>query len=265
MFVNQLAPLLVSALLTSTDSVAPSETFSRTPHEVLAWAAEAPEAPTAAAEILLDSTEVVIEADGSERWTTVLAYRVLDLDALPQSLKEVRADWGWTSSRPEVKARVIRPDGSVHWLDASLLVEVAPEERADVYSDQHALCAPLPALARGAVVEVKLQQRATPWAKSGANHRFVLQNRWPTRTLRVHVTAPLSRPLKVTETGASSPYELREDGRGYLLALEVHDIPAIEEEREPTGDKRARGVPCRGRGARRPRNPGRRRPAPPPR
>ena len=93
MFVNHLAPLLLSALVTSSGASAPSgEAFSRTPRELLAWAAEAPETPKAAAEILLDSTELVVESDGSERWTTVVVYRVLDLDALPQSLKEVRAD-----------------------------------------------------------------------------------------------------------------------------------------------------------------------------
>ena len=61
MFVNQLAPLLLSALLTSSGVSAPSEAFSQTPHEVLAWAAETAEAPEAAAEILLDSTELTIQ------------------------------------------------------------------------------------------------------------------------------------------------------------------------------------------------------------
>ena len=121
-------------------------------------------------------------------------------------------------------------------------MEVAPEEKADVYSDRHAVCAPLPALGRGAVVEVEIQQRVTPWAKSGTNHRFPLQNQWPTRALRVHVTAPVARAFHVTETGASWPYELRQDGRSHLLALEVHDLPAVEED-EPGSPEDLPAVP----------------------
>jgi tetratricopeptide (TPR) repeat protein len=167
---------------------------------------------------------------------------VLDLEALPESFKEVRGDWGWTSSRPEVRARVTSANGTVHWLDPGLLVEVAAEEGANVYSDARTLRAPLPALARGAVVEVEVVQTTTPWAKSGTNHRFELQNRWPTRTLRVHVMAPLARPFQVIQKGPSRPFTLREEGNTRILEFEADDIPALKDD-EPGSPEDFPGVP----------------------
>ena len=216
--------LSLSALL----AVAPPDAFTRSPTDLLAWAAEGAKTPTAAAEVLLDSTELAVQPDGRERWRTVLIYRVLDQEALPKDLKEIRADWNWTSTRPEVRARVVSADGAEHWFDRALLSEAADSERPNVYSDHRVLRGPLPAIARGAVVEVEVRSVVTPWARSGSNFRIPLQNFYPTRRLTVRVEVPRDSPFHVTETGAQWVHTTREEAGRRVLTLEVPSTAALE-------------------------------------
>ncbi len=193
--------------------------------------------------MLLDSTELTIHPDGRELWRTVLTYRVLDSDSLPRHLQEVREDWNWTSTRPEIRARVVSPDGTEHWFDPSLLTEAPATERPAMYSDRRVLRGPLPAIARGAVVEVETRSTVTPWAHSGANHRFALQNVEPTRKLTVRVELPRDLPFHVTGTGAQWAYTTREDAGTRVLTLEVPPTPALELD-EPDSPEDFPSIPC---------------------
>ena len=129
---------------------------------------------------------------------------------------------------------MVSPDGTEHWFDPSLLTEAPATERPAMYSDRRVLRAPLPAIARGAVVEVETRQVLTPWARSGSNHRFALQNVYPTRKLTVRVELPRDLPFHVTETGAQWAYTTREDGGTRVLTLEVPPTPALEPDEPET-------------------------------
>ena len=146
--------LSLSVVLT----VTPPAAFARSPTDLLAWATSEPQTAPAAAEILLDSTELSIHPAGREHWHTVLTYRVLDSDSLLRHLKEIHEDFNWTSTRPEIRARVMSPDGTEHWLDPSLLTESPATERPGMYADRRAI-------ARGAVVEVETRSAVTPWTR----------------------------------------------------------------------------------------------------
>jgi tetratricopeptide (TPR) repeat protein len=204
--------------------------FARTPAEMLAWASGAPEPASEAAEYLLDATDVRIDRDGRTHRTDRVVYRVIDVARLPSWMKEIHCNHGWLSSKPEVRARVVTPDGQEHWLDRGLLSDERAREEADTYSDSRVLRGPLPAIAGGAVVEVEVTQEFSAWGKSGDHLRFPLLNALPTRSLSVRVRAPLDRPFHVTETGAQWPYRIVEEGSKHILTLEAASPPALEKD-----------------------------------
>ncbi len=41
----------------------------------------------------------------------------------------IRVHGPWTSTRPEIRARVVSPNGTEHWFDPSLLTETPATER----------------------------------------------------------------------------------------------------------------------------------------
>ena len=91
----------------------------------------------------------------------------------PDSIDEwatVEQEWQpWHEDRPELRARVIAPDGSVHWLDPKTIRD-APVAQLDssIFSDARMIRAPLPAVSAGTVVEYEIVKRDTaPFFVSG--------------------------------------------------------------------------------------------------
>ncbi|HEV2284891.1 MAG TPA: DUF3857 domain-containing protein, partial [Steroidobacteraceae bacterium] len=79
-------------------------------------------------------------ADGSDRYTQDLVYKVLT-PAGVQNWKELSIRWSpWRDSKPAMRARVIAPDGTAYTLDPATITDTAvQDESADVYSDERVL------------------------------------------------------------------------------------------------------------------------------
>jgi hypothetical protein len=186
-------------------------------------------------EILSDETDLVIHEGGRESWTWHVIYRAIDAHATPERWKEARAGWNrWTTERPDVRARVISPDGVEHWLDSKLLHEVPAAEEDAIYSDARVLRAPLPSVVDGSVIEIITRQDAVPWAHAGVVHAFPLQNWVPTRRLSVHVEAPSSSPLRLEVTGGTWVPEERVSGQIRSISLELGPTEALKDDERGT-------------------------------
>jgi transglutaminase-like putative cysteine protease/tetratricopeptide (TPR) repeat protein len=208
----------------------PPAPFTIAPRALLELASAQPAPQDSAIEVLLDVTDVAIDADGRESWLSHLIYRVLDARSAHDGWKEVSADWtAWLGERPVIDARVVTPDSVEHRLDPKLLQEGTEVDRGTTtYSDSRVLRAPLPSIVDGAVVEQTVRQmRWTPF-RSGTMRRFGLQGSVPIRRLVVRVTAPASSPLRALVTDATWALERHRRGNLQTLLLDVPATPGLK-------------------------------------
>lgn len=138
------------------------EPFSSSTAQIVKSAAAIPNAD-AEVVILLDDYRYMIRKDGTSVSVFRRVYRVATAEAL-DDWASIEQEWApWHEARPELRARVISPDGAVHWLDQKTIAE-APAAQFDntLYTDGKLLRTPLPAVAEGAVVEYEVTRRETP-------------------------------------------------------------------------------------------------------
>lgn len=130
------------------------------PPSLLAAASSAAPVKDAEAHVLLDETDVQIDADGRR----VRRQRYVFVVLTPEGADDwcvFGSNWaGWYEDRPDIDARVITPDGVVHPLDKAHIAEAA-DAGSDplVLSDVRVVRAPLPALVPGSVVEETITTR----------------------------------------------------------------------------------------------------------
>lgn len=149
------------------------------------------------ATILLSEFNVSIDSDGKVLKKRHIIYRIESQEGV-EGWSEVRGNWEpWYQAKPEIKARVITPDGAVHPLDPATLNDVPVHENApDLYSDERALGGPLPALTPGAIVEDEVINRDTSLFFSGGNfQRYVLARNVPVQKTRFVLSHPESVPV----------------------------------------------------------------------
>jgi tetratricopeptide (TPR) repeat protein len=200
-----------------------SETTADTPHfslspTALADAAAASHAPQGADVDLLEVQETYeFAADGSDRYTQYLLYRILT-PAGAQSWKALSIEWApWRGSKPAMKARVVRTDGTAYMLDQSTIAD-SPTLNGDaaLYSDMRVLHAPLPAIAPGAVVESEIVLTEKPvFNGSGKVGRAYFQMNQPIEHVRLVLQAPQSLSLRYRTDllPGLTPKITRADGR----------------------------------------------------
>jgi transglutaminase-like putative cysteine protease/tetratricopeptide (TPR) repeat protein len=198
-----------SAGLGAAPTAAPSATTSLDPWfapyasvdpKALYEAASAVEAPDGAdVAILSDDQSYSFDEQGRIVHVSHFIYKVLTQkgaegwDALAEGWEP------WNEERPEIRARVIAPDFTVHSLDPKSITE-EPARGGDykTYSDGKTLRAPLPAIAAGVVVEEEyIEHEDKPFFAPG--HVGLLtfgQDRVPVAHNRVVFEAPSSLPLR---------------------------------------------------------------------
>uniref|UniRef100_Q01QZ8 Uncharacterized protein n=1 Tax=Solibacter usitatus (strain Ellin6076) TaxID=234267 RepID=Q01QZ8_SOLUE len=78
----------------------------------------------------------------------------------------------WHQQRPEIRARVISPDGTIHLLDPKTIAEEPVREYdSTVFSDARTVRVPLPSVAPGAIVEYEVIVRdKAPLLEAGVVH-----------------------------------------------------------------------------------------------
>lgn len=180
--------------------------------------------------VLFDERVNRFSADGLREARTHVVFRIVTAAGVSGPGIEVR--WQpWFQERPEVRARVIAPDGTTRTLDPTT-VEDAVEQHGsdDLYGDIHLLRAPYPALAAGAVVEreIIIREKRSLFA-AAASYEEILGEVWPTEQLRIVVDAPDSLPLHWALHGpvALKPQRTSSGGRT-VLTFEAPMRPALQ-------------------------------------
>ncbi len=128
--------------------------FSGEPGQISAAAAAIKPQQYAKVTIFTDERRVVFDSNGKYSFRTRTVYRIETKDAF-QRWGTVKAVWSpWRSSKPEIRARVIAPDGSAVTLDPKVLTEAAVhDQRPEIYEDMRSYSGPLPKIEVGSIVE----------------------------------------------------------------------------------------------------------------
>jgi len=189
--------------------------------------------------VLFEERRIVF--DSAERTTSTvrIVYRVETKDAL-SNWDTARATWSpWRQKRPQIRARVIAPDGTVATLDPKVLTE-SPEhdQRPEIYEDQRSYSGPLPAVAIGSIVEKETVWEDTePMNNYGIMRRSYVGYNDPLLHEVVELQAPSSvhiqyklrqaPALKATRSEKSGIVTLRfEQGATDALENRERDLPS---------------------------------------
>jgi tetratricopeptide (TPR) repeat protein/transglutaminase-like putative cysteine protease len=211
------------------------------PWEGAAFTADAGAIARAAARIDSDGDDVVVllmeasysfDEAGRETFSQRLVYRILSANA-HESWSTVEESWEpWHQARPEVRARVITPDGAEHALDPTTLSESsAGGDAPDMFEDGRVLRAPLPATRLGAVVEQQVTVRDTaPFFDGGVVRLHSLDPGMPVRHARLTLEAPAALPLRwvARELPGVSPREEVAAGRR-RLTFDARDLEPADD------------------------------------
>jgi transglutaminase-like putative cysteine protease len=148
--------------------------------------------------MLLSDQRYRLDRDGREIYTQRLVYRILTTGA-DSSWSTVERNWSpWHQARPEVRARVITPEGVAHPLDPGVLTEGGEvQDGPDMFGDGRVLRGPLPATGPGVVVEQEVTVRDTaPFFDSGiVEVADVTASVWANH-VRIVLEAPAGTPLR---------------------------------------------------------------------
>ncbi|HYG66138.1 MAG TPA: DUF3857 domain-containing protein [Anaeromyxobacteraceae bacterium] len=214
------------------------------PAAILA-AAKALEAPRGAdVDTLLEEGVYRLDARGAATFTYRVVFRPLHAEAAREWAR-VSASWSpWHQARPEIRARVVTPDGTAHLLDPATLAESGVrEEGREMFSDRRALAGPLPAVQAGAVVEEVITVRDTaPFFEGGSVYRFFLAGSTPTRLVRLRIEAPASLPLRHAVKGMALEGKESVSNGVRTVRFERRNVPATGNP-EPYGPTDATPVP----------------------
>jgi hypothetical protein len=205
------------------------------PSEVIAAAAKVTPEKYANVTVLYEEEKDVLDIEGRVTNVHRLIYR-METQAGVESSPETAVSWeAFYQKEPMIRARVIRPDGSVAELDTKTITDVPARNEGDgTYSDERIHKAPLPGLSVGAIVESETTRiDKEPFFAGGGVYRFFLQRDVPVMRTRVIVEAPASLPLQyrvgllpgiaVKDESAAGTRRLVFD-QGYLAAAINSDI-----------------------------------------
>lgn len=171
--------------------------FAADPVALLEAAATVPAADGVDVLVLLEERHLRFDAQGRRVLRNRLVYRILSPAGL-QGWSSTAARWSpWHQKRPSLRARVISPRGTEHWLDAATIGEFTlSEEQPEVLSDRRELRALLPAISVEAVVETEaVITDLAPYFDGGDVDFFFFGQEVPVRQTRLTVEAPDSLPL----------------------------------------------------------------------
>jgi len=209
------------------------------PAAIAGAAAALPTPPGADVEVLLEEGTYSYDAKGRETSTSRLVYRVLTSEGA-KGWATVSVGYApWHEARPEVRARVITPDGKAHPLDPSTLSDSTPADmEPEMLSDRRVVRGPLPAIMEGAVVEQLITTRETESLFSGgAARRFFVGREVPVRRVRLTLEVPQGSALNFVARGLRvRPRRTEADGRTRLFFEQGPLEPVSAPEPYPPAD-----------------------------
>ncbi|PYQ29473.1 MAG: hypothetical protein DMF56_10930 [Acidobacteria bacterium] len=209
---------LASSPLFAADVWDNSPPLTADPKALLA-AAEAIPAGEAGAVILLSESTHHFDEHGGDVSTERVIVRIVN-DSAVDNWGQVNARWApWYQDKPQIQARVVSKDGSVHMLDGSALVEApAPEESLDIFSDNRVIRAPLPAVGVGSVIEELITYKSKESLYDAASSDvFFFGGYQPVQRARMVIDAPSSLQLQFVNQSQIEPRKEEKDGRQHIV------------------------------------------------
>jgi len=226
---------LSCGLHAQTTSAAPwnSASFSADPKELIAAAATIKPKQYDKVTIFTEEQRKVFNASGKYTVTTRTVYRIESKEAMAR-WGTARASWSpWRGPRPEIRARVIEPDGTVVALDPKILTE-APmhDQRPELYEDSRTYSGPLPGIQVGSIVETEQVWRdSSPQIGNGGEWRYYFGEDGTVLHASLELQAPSSQTLKYKLHKAPSVSVKREEKDGVItIRFEAGPIDAFEAE-----------------------------------
>ncbi|MFT5435284.1 MAG: hypothetical protein ACI9OJ_006001, partial [Myxococcota bacterium] len=176
-----------------------------------------PDAPTdgTPVDVLTSQDTVEFLADGRMRRSWYMVYRVLSRKGV-DGWAETEASWSpWFQKRPEIRVRVISPEGRVQELDPKTIVEEPIRVQGRILSNRRRLRAALPTIQVGSVVEERTTTEDTqPRFRSG-NVDWASLASTGVRRRHVRVTLKVEGDRKVTvvaDEGTKPTDRYKKDG-----------------------------------------------------
>ena len=205
--------------------------FSGDPKALLAAASVVQ--PLDAAEevvVLLDEAHYSFDEKGIATLKERLVFRVVAESGV-ENWSTIEIPWSpWYHERPEIEARVVTAQGTVHQLDPKSFGLSDAEDETDIFSDARVLSGPLPAMAVGSVVEQVVTYREKHQIyESGIAHRYVFGRGVGTKQARLTLVHPAGLKLHLSNRTAPQIAPRRSEHNGIVtVVFEQHDIPAKE-------------------------------------
>ncbi|MCP4499784.1 MAG: DUF3857 domain-containing protein [Deltaproteobacteria bacterium] len=229
---------LTSGICTiSATAVASESAFgNKTEEELLRWSAQEarPSATRSPVEVLIDDVRYTFRKDGSHQSIYRRVFVVHDPKAA-SPLRQVAAPYApWFEKAPQIRARVIRPDGSVQHLLAADIRDVGGlSEEGSLITDRRQRAAQLPRFIHGAVVEVEtLLDEWRPYFREGTVQKALLSRSLPTRRVRLEIDVPQSIPFQASLRGMSMQAEVKKDDGRISRIYDVKNPPQPEDVEE---------------------------------
>ena len=227
------AVLLTSTFHAQTSTVAPwnAAAFSADPKELMAAAAAIKPKQYDKVTVFTDEQSQVFNLEGKFTVTHRIVYRVESKEAIAR-WGTVKANWSpWRGPRPEIRARVIEPNGTVVTLDSKILTEAAVhDQRPELYEDARSYSGPLPGIEIGSIVETERVWRdySQPVASGGA-WRYYFGDEGTVLHASLELRAPSSTPLKYQLRKAPSVKVTRQEKDSVsTIRFEAGPIDAFE-------------------------------------
>ena len=128
--------------------------LSALPAEIQAAAAKIQAEPFTEATVFFERDAFTLDAGGRMTYRHTLIFRMETQEGI-KNWSEIRVGWSpWHQEIPEIRARVIAPDGKVSILDPKTITDgPAREDGEDTYTDARVRKVPLPAASVGSIVE----------------------------------------------------------------------------------------------------------------
>ena len=171
--------------------------FSATPQALLAACAKL-EPGSHPATVLLEEGRFDYDSAGRQTFRYRMIFKVLTKTG-GEDWAMIERTWApWKEERPQIHARVIAKDGSVHELDQKTIADSGAREGGDdVLTDQRTVRAPLPAMEPESVVEEEIVTKDTSVPlDAGTVSYFHFGNSVPVERSIVSIRGPEKIPLR---------------------------------------------------------------------
>lgn len=209
--------------------------FAAAPADIQSAAARIEAEPFIEATVLLETDSYSFDAAGRMTYRHHMIYRIETKEGV-DDWAEIRIRWSpWYQNQPEIKARVIAPDGKVTMLDQKTITDgPAREDSEDTYTDDRIHKVPLPAIAVGVIVEEEtVSSDKQPFFSGGGVYGDSFSRTVPIVRAELFIDVPAATDFRFKQSalpGAQVKNEVSGDTRhfsleqGYLPAQAESDI-----------------------------------------